>query len=130
MPDNSGVDQMMRQHGHRKPGGTSDLDGMRVRRADSKMLGEHRRQHDMRRNRAVAAENAIDLGALQPGIGNGELGGLAHKVERRGAFMLAVGGQSDAGDEPHGDTLTILSFRGVRSTSPDSITTTGSMDSG
>jgi hypothetical protein len=33
------------------------------------MLGEHGREHDVRRDRAVAAEDAVDIGAFQAGIG-------------------------------------------------------------
>ena len=90
MLDDTGLDQMMRQHGHGKPGGAADLHGMGIRRPDAEMLGEHGGQHDVRRDRAVAAEDAVDFRSLQPGIGNGHLGRLAHEVERRRAFVLAV----------------------------------------
>ena len=82
---------MMRQHGHGEPGGAADLYGVGIGRANTKVLGEHGRQHDVRRNRRVAAENAVDVGSLQPGIGNGKLGRLAHEIERGRAFVLAVG---------------------------------------
>ena len=49
----------------------------------------------------VAAKDAVDLGALQPGIRNRQLGGLAHQIERGRTFVLAVGCQPDAGDEAH-----------------------------
>ena len=97
----AGIDQMMRQHGHGEPGGAADLHGMRVGWLNAEMLGEHGRQHDVRRDRRIAAENAVDLGSLQPGIGNRKLGRLAHEIERGRAFVLAVGRQSDAGDEAH-----------------------------
>ena len=90
VPDNAGLDQMMRQHGHREPGGAADLDGVGVGRFDAEMLGEHGRQHDVRRHRGVAAEHAVDLAALQPGVGNRQLRGLAHQVERGRALVLAV----------------------------------------
>ena len=90
MLDDTGLDQMMRQHGHGEPGGAADLHGMGVRRPDAEMLGEHGREHDVRRDRAVAAQDAVDLGALQPGVGNRQLGRLAHEVERGRAFVLAV----------------------------------------
>ena len=73
---------MMRQHGHREPRGAADLDRVGVTRADTKMLGEYGRQHDMRRDGGVAAEDAVDIRAFQPGIVECELGGLAHQVER------------------------------------------------
>jgi len=77
------LDQLVRQHGHREPGGAADLDRMRVGRPYAKMLGKHGRQHDVRRDRGIAAEDAVDLGAFQPGVGDGKLGCLAHEVERR-----------------------------------------------
>ena len=86
----SRIDQMMRQHGHGEPGGAADLHGVGIRRPDAEMLGEHGRQHDVRRHRAVAAQDAVDLGALQPGVGNRHLRRLAHQVERGRAFVLAV----------------------------------------
>ena len=97
----AGIDQMMRQHGHGEPGGAADLHGVGIGRLDAEMLGEHGRQHDVRRDGRIAAQNAVDLGALQPGIGNGKLGRLAHEIERGRAFVLAVGRQADAGDEAH-----------------------------
>ena len=61
---------MMRQHGHRQPRGAADLHGMGIGRADAKMLGEHGGEHDVRRDRGIAAEDAVDLGALEPGVGS------------------------------------------------------------
>src|SRR5664279_5272869 len=102
---------MMRQHGHGKPGGAADLHGVRVRRANAEMLGEHGRQHDMRRYRRVAAQDAVDLGALQPRIGNRKARSVAHEVERGGTRMPAVSRQPDAGDVAHGSwTLFDLSL--------------------
>src|SRR6266481_2312624 len=57
MPDNAGLDQMMRQHRHREPGGAADLNRVRIGRANAEMLGEHRRQHDVRRDGGIAAEH-------------------------------------------------------------------------
>ena len=48
----AGIDQMMRQHGHGEPGGAADLHGVGIGRLDAEMLGEHGRQHDVRRDRA------------------------------------------------------------------------------
>ena len=90
MLDDAGIDQMMRQHGHREPGGAADLHRMGVGRLDAEMLGKHGREHDVRRHRAVAAQDAVDLRSLQPGVGNRELGRLAHEVERGRALVLAV----------------------------------------
>ena len=59
---------MMGEHGHREPGRAADLDGVGVTGADAKMLGKDGRQHDVRRDGGVAAEDAVDLGALEPGI--------------------------------------------------------------
>ena len=115
----AGVDQVMRQHGHGETCGPADLHRMSIGWLDTKMLGENGRQHDVRRNRRIAAENAVDLGSLQPGIGNRKLGRLAHEIERGRSFVLAVGRQPDAGDEAH-DRLS-SSFRGARSANPESI---------
>ena len=98
---NAGIDQMMRQHGHREPGGAADLHRVGIGRPDAEMLGEHGREHDVRRHGRVAAKDAVDVGSLQPGVGNGKLGRLAHEVERGRAFVLAVGRQPNAGDEAH-----------------------------
>ncbi len=106
----AGLDEMMREHGHRKPGRAADLHGVGVSRADAKMLGEYGREHDMRRDGGVAAEDSVDLGALQPGIVERELGCVAHQVERGRAFMLAERREADAADEAHGPTP---SFRGA-----------------
>ena len=95
-------DEMMRQHRHREPRGAADLHGVRVTGADAEMLGKHGRQHDVRRDGGVAAEDAVDLGALQPGIVECGLRGPAHQVERGRAFVLAEGREADAGDEAHG----------------------------
>jgi hypothetical protein len=86
----SGIDEMMRQHCHSESRSAADLHGMGIRRPDTEMLGKHRGQHDMWRDRAVAAEDAVDFGSLQAGIGNRDLRRLAHEVERGRAFMLAV----------------------------------------
>src|SRR5260370_19752491 len=83
------------------------------------MLGEHGRQHDVRRNRRIAAEHAINIGALEPGIRYRELGGLAHEIERRRALMLAVGREADAGDEAHGNTTSLDSVIPGWSEGPD-----------
>ena len=61
MLDHAGLDQMMRQHGHGEPGGAADLHGVGVGRANAEMLGEHGGQHDVRRDRGIAAEDAVDL---------------------------------------------------------------------
>ena len=90
MLDDTSLDQMMRQHGHGEPGGAADLHRMGVGRPDAEMLGKHGGEHDVRRDRAVAAQNAVDLRTLQPGVGNRHLGRLAHEVERGRALVLAV----------------------------------------
>ncbi|MGY4409813.1 hypothetical protein ACVWW4_001549 [Bradyrhizobium sp. LB7.1] len=46
------------------------------------MLGEDSRQHDVRRDGGVAAEDAVDLGALELRIVECGLRGFAHQVER------------------------------------------------
>src|SRR5260370_42707349 len=74
---------------------------MRVSWTNRKMLGEHGRQHDVRRDGGIAAEHAVDLRSRQPGIANRKLGGLAHEVEGGRALMPAECRQSDAGDEAH-----------------------------
>jgi hypothetical protein len=102
----AGLDQMVRQHGHGETGGAADLHGMRIGWPDPEMFSEHRGEHDVRRDRAVAAEHAVDLGAADAGIGNRKLGGLAHQVERRRALMLAECREADAGDKAHGLHLT------------------------
>jgi len=50
------------------------------------------------------------ISALQAGVDDRQLRGPAHQVERRRAFVLAIGRQSDAGDEAHGALNS--SFRG------------------
>src|ERR1035437_3371066 len=56
----------------------------------------------MRRDRGIAAEDAVDLRAFQAGVGDRQLRGLAHEVERGRSLMPAECRQSDAGDEAHG----------------------------
>ncbi len=92
----------MRQHGHGEARRAADLNGMGIGRADTKMLGKYGGEHDVRRYRAVAAENAVDLSAFEASVGDRKFGGLAHEVERGRAFVLAVGCEADAGDEAHG----------------------------
>src|SRR5258706_7466144 len=87
MLDDASLDQVMRQHRHCQPGGAADLHGMRVSWTNPKMLGEHGRQHDVRRDGGIAAEHAVDLRSRQPGVGNRKLGGLAHEVEGGRALM-------------------------------------------
>ena len=99
---------MMRQHGHGEPGGAADLHRMRVRRVYAEVLGEHGRQHDVRRYRRIAAQHAIDLGALEPGIRDRKLGRPAHQVERRRTLMPAKGRQPDAGDETHDVAVAVM----------------------
>ena len=79
----AGFDQMMRQHGHGQTRRTANLHRMRIGRLDTEMFGENRGQHDVRRDRAVAAQDAVDLGAAHAGIRNRKFGRLAHQVERR-----------------------------------------------
>src|SRR6185312_1336980 len=101
--------------------GTAHLDRVGVRGTDAKMLGEHSREHDVRRDRRIAAKDAVDVGALQPGVSGRKLGRLAHEIERGEAFMLAVGGKADAGDVGHSRAPSFLpSFRGARSANPES----------
>ena len=64
----TGLGQMMRQHGHGEARGAADLHGVGVGRADAKMLGEDGREHDVRRHRRIAAKDAVDLTALQAGV--------------------------------------------------------------
>ena len=79
--DHVGLDQVMRQHGHRKPRRTANLHGVRISGTDAEMLGEYGSQHDMRRHRAVAAQDAVDITSFQAGIADRLLGGPAHEVE-------------------------------------------------
>src|SRR5260370_9216868 len=132
MLDDASLDQVMRQHRHCQPGGRADLHGMRVSWTNPKMLGGHRRQHDVPRDGGIAAEHAVDLRSRQPGIGNRKLGGLAHEVEGGRALMPAECRQSDAGDEAHFNMASCNFVIPGRSeaTSPESITTTVRMDSG
>src|SRR5229473_7368479 len=102
MPDNAGLNQMMRQHRHCEPGGAADLNRVCIGRANAEMLGEDRRKHDMRRDGRITAEDAVDVCSRQAGIGDRKLGGLAHEVEGGRALMPAECRQSDAGDEAHG----------------------------
>src|SRR6266478_792247 len=132
MPDDAGLDQMMRQHRHCEPGGAADLNRVRIGRANAEMLGEDRRQHDVRRDGGIAAEHAVDLCSRQSGIGNRKLGGLAHEVEGGRTLMPTECRQSDAGDEAHGSEAScnfVIPGRS-KATSPESITTIVRMDSG
>src|SRR3954453_23262831 len=105
---NSGVDEMMRQHRHREPRSAADLHCMRILRRYSEVLCKDRREHDVRRNCAVPAENAVDLSPFEARVRDCKLGSPAHEVERRGAFVPAVTGQPDSGDEAHGNLNTTL----------------------
>jgi len=67
----------------------------------------------VRRDARIAAEHAVDVGPLQPGIGDCKRRGLAHEVERGRAFMLAVGRQANAGDEAHGHALSFESITAI-----------------
>ena len=89
MPRHARLDDGVRQHGHRQTRGAADLHGVSVRRLDAEMLGEHGRQHDMRLHGGIAAQHAVDLAALEAGIGDRKLRRLAHQVERGRAFMPA-----------------------------------------
>jgi hypothetical protein len=60
-----------------------DLDRMGIGWRDAEMLGEHGGEHDMRHGGGIAAQEAVDIGALQPGIGQCQLGGAAHEVNGR-----------------------------------------------
>jgi hypothetical protein len=59
--------------------------------ADTKMLGEHGWQHDVRRDSRIATEDAVDLGSFQPGIGNCKRSRLARQVERGRTLMPPEG---------------------------------------
>ena len=83
MPRDARLHQMMRQHGHGETGGAANLNRMRIGGPNAEMFSENRGEHDVWRDRAVAAENAVDLGAFQAGIGDRELGRLAHQIESR-----------------------------------------------
>lgn len=118
----TGVDEVMRQHSHREARGAADLHGVGIGRTNTKMLGEHGGQHDMGRDRGITAENAVDVGALQPGTGDRKLGRLAHQVERGQALMLAEGCEADAGDEAHlVSTLSVVIPGRRKAASPESI---------
>src|ERR1700694_3580824 len=108
MPRHIGLDQMMRQHRHRQTRGRADLHGVSVNRPNAEMLGEYGGEHDVRRDSAVAAEDAVDLAAPEAGIGNRKLRCLAHEVERGGALMPAECRQPDSGDEAHFNTISLL----------------------
>src|SRR5581483_2166000 len=111
-------------HSHGQTRGTADLNGMSVGGANAEMLGEHGGEHDVRRHRGIAAEDAVDLGACEAGVSNGELGGLAHEIERGEAFVLAVGGKTDAGDVAHQRASCSAVIPGRReASSPESIST-------
>src|SRR5581483_11454023 len=111
-------------HSHGQTRGTADLNGMSVGGANAEMLGEHGREHDVRRHRGIAAEDAVDLGACEAGVSDGELGGLAHEIERGEAFVLAVGGKTDAGDVAHQRASCSAVIPGRReASSPESIST-------
>ena len=60
----------------------ADLHRMRIGRADAKVLGEHGRQHDVRRDGRIAAKDAVDLASRKPRIRERKLGCAAHQVER------------------------------------------------
>src|SRR3569833_3094816 len=94
------------------------------------MLGKHGRQHDVRRHRGVAAENAVDLGAFQSGIVERELGGHAHQVKRGAALVLAEGCKACAGDVAHGVTTSVVIPGHREAMSPESKTIIMSLDSG
>jgi hypothetical protein len=118
---NAGIDQMVRQHGHGETSGATDLHGVGIGRLDAKMLGKHGREHDVRRNGRIAAEDAVDLRSLQPGISYGKLGRLAHEIERGRSFMLAIGRESDAGDEAHDCAISLTVIPGrVEDANPES----------
>jgi hypothetical protein len=78
----AGFDEVMGEHRHRQPRGAADLHGMGVARADAEMLGENGRQHDVRRHGGIAAEDAVDVRTLQPGVVERGLRRFAHQVER------------------------------------------------
>ena len=86
------------------PVGTTDLNCMGVGRFDPEMFGEHGGQHDVRHRGGVAAQEAVDVRALQSGIGDRQFGGTAHQIQRRGAFVLAERCQPNAGDVAHLNT--------------------------
>ena len=98
---NTRVDQMMRQHRHREASRATDLDRMRVNRAQTEVLDERRRQHQVRERRRVAAQQTVDILALELRVG--ERGGrrIAHQIERRAARQLAVGRETDPCDVTH-----------------------------
>src|SRR6202165_1609032 len=104
MPRHIGLDQMMRQHRHRQTRGPADLHGVSVSRPNAEMLGEYGGEHDVRRDSAVAAEDAVDLAAPEAAIGNRKRRRLAHEVERGTALVPAECRQPDAVDEAHDDT--------------------------
>ena len=95
------VKLLVRQHGHGETRGAANLYRMGVSRVDAKTLGERGCEHDVRRHRRIAAKNAIDLAALEARIRDRKLGCLAHEVERGKALVLAIGGETDAGDVAH-----------------------------
>ena len=101
MPGRPSRYHLMREHRHRHAGGAADLDGMGVGRPETEMFGEHGGQHQMRHGGGVAAQQAIDVAAPKPGIGQRQFGRLAHQTERRRALEPAESRQSDARDKTH-----------------------------
>src|SRR3569833_2332903 len=94
------------------------------------MLSKDSRKHDMRRHRGVTAENAVDLRPFQSGIVERELRGHAHQVERGATLVPAESCEACAGDVAHLTTSSAVVPGHRVTTSPESITTIVSMDSG
>jgi hypothetical protein len=90
VPYNAGIDQMMREHGHREPGRSADLHRVGIGRLYTEVFGKDGREHDVRRHGAVATQDAVDVRSLQPGVRYCELSRLAHEVERGRALVLTV----------------------------------------
>jgi hypothetical protein len=97
----AGLGELVRQHGHGKTGRTADLHGMGVARLQTEMLREERREHQVRQGGRIAADQAVDLGALQARVGERCGGGGRHEVERAAPLMPPEGGHAGADDEAH-----------------------------
>src|SRR3954465_5348050 len=56
---------------------------------------------DVRRDRRIAAEDAVDVAARETGVRDRKLRRLAHEIERGGTLVLAICRQPNAADEAH-----------------------------
>ena len=79
-PRHARTHQRMRQHHQPETGGPAQLHRVGIARVQAVMLGKHRREHQVRLGRGVAAQQSIDVAARQAGVGQRQVGGLAHQV--------------------------------------------------